>query len=49
LDRNIGYAMVPMTKAAEGTALTAVTEEGEREATVVPMPFVDPAKQIPKT
>jgi aminomethyltransferase len=49
LDRNIGYAMVPVARAAEGSALTVVTEEGERDAGVVPMPFVDPAKQIPKT
>ena len=49
LDRNIGYAMVPVARAAEGSALTVVTEEGERDASVVPMPFVDPAKQIPKT
>jgi glycine cleavage system aminomethyltransferase T len=49
LGRNIGYAMVPLAHAAEGSALTVVTEEGEREATVVPMPFVDPTKEIPKT
>jgi aminomethyltransferase len=48
LDRNIGYAMAPLAHAAEGSPLTVVTEEGERDATVVPMPFVDPTKEIPK-
>lgn len=47
-DRNIGYAMVPVDLAAEGTVLTVETPWGERPATVVPMPFVDPAKRIPK-
>jgi glycine cleavage system aminomethyltransferase T len=47
LRRNIGYCWVPMELSAEGTPLRAETEWGVRAATVVPMPFVDPAKRIP--
>jgi aminomethyltransferase len=46
LERNIGYAWLPIERTAEGT--TVVTPDGEREATVVPMPFIDPDKAIPK-
>jgi hypothetical protein len=28
--------------------VTVSTPDGEREATVVPMPFIDPDKSIPK-
>jgi aminomethyltransferase len=49
LKKNIGYAMVPVALAASGTKLVVhVPGAGEREATVVTMPFVDPAKEIPK-
>ncbi len=49
LKKNIGYAFVPATHAALGTALrVSVPDLGEREATVVRKPFVDPAKDIPK-
>jgi aminomethyltransferase len=49
LAKNIGYAMVPIAHAALGTALRVdVPSDGERSATVVPMPFVDPKKEIPK-
>jgi aminomethyltransferase len=49
LAKNIGYAMVPIAHAAPGTALRlAVPGAGERQARVVPMPFVDPTKAIPK-
>jgi aminomethyltransferase len=49
LKKNIGYAFVPATHAALGTTLrVSVPELGEREATVVRKPFVDPAKDIPK-
>jgi aminomethyltransferase len=47
LDRNIGYAWVPVELAEPGTVLDVDTEWGERSATVVPMPFVDPEKAIP--
>jgi aminomethyltransferase len=49
LKKNIGYAMLPVEHAALGTVLSvAVPEAGTRKATVVPKPFVDPAKEIPK-
>ena len=48
LEKNIGYAMLPVEHAALGTRLTVrVPELGERGATVVPRPFVDPNKEIP--
>jgi aminomethyltransferase len=50
LEKNIGYAMVPVAHAAPGTRLSvSIPEAGERSATVVPMPFVDPQKEIPRT
>jgi aminomethyltransferase len=48
LERNIGYAWLPIERTAEGTTLTVTTPDGERGATVVPMPFIDPDKAIPK-
>jgi aminomethyltransferase len=55
LERNLAYAMVPTRLASLGTQLTAVVPEsegprsaGRRAATVVPKPFVDPEKAIPK-
>ncbi len=49
LKKNIGYAMVPVGLAKPGTSLTvAVPAGGDRSATVVPMPFIDPKKEIPK-
>jgi len=47
LGRNIGYCWVPTALAGEGTRLTVKSEWGDRVATVVPMPFVDPDKRIP--
>ncbi len=49
LRKNIGYAMVPVAHASLGTALRVeIPGVGERTATVVPKPFVDPKKEIPK-
>lgn len=48
LKRNIGYAMVPIAYTELGTTFTVATEDGDREATVVEMPFVDPEKKTPK-
>jgi aminomethyltransferase len=49
MKKNIAYAMVPVSHAAPGTKLsTSIPEVGERPATVVAMPFVDPQKEIPK-
>ncbi len=47
LKRNIGYAWLPTERCTDGTTVTVDTEWGERNATVVPMPFVDPEKRIP--
>ena len=47
LKANIGYCWVPTEMAAEGTTLRVATEWGDRTATVVPMPFIDPEKRIP--
>ncbi len=49
LQKNIGYAMVPTEDAKLGTSLTIETPKGDREATVVRRPFVDPKKDIPKS
>ena len=48
LDRTIGYAMVPISHAAVGTALTVDTPEGARGTRVVNMPFIDPKKALAK-
>jgi aminomethyltransferase len=49
LKKNIGYAMLPVEHAQLGTELSvAVPDSGERKATVVLRPFVDPDKDIPK-
>ncbi len=49
LGKNIGYAMVPVAHTAPGTSLiVAIPDAGERKALVVPRPFVDPKKDIPK-
>ena len=47
LGANIGFAWVPTGLSALGTQLAVSSEWGERGATVVEMPFVDPKKQIP--
>jgi len=47
LERNIGYCWLPTELSAVGAAVSVETEWGERTATVVEMPFVDPSKQIP--
>ncbi|OGA51649.1 MAG: glycine cleavage system protein T [Betaproteobacteria bacterium RIFCSPLOWO2_12_FULL_62_13] len=50
LKKNIGYAMVPAEYSAVGTQLRVkMSGIGERRATVVPKPFIDPKKEIPKT
>jgi glycine cleavage system aminomethyltransferase T len=50
LKKNLGYAMVPVKHAAMGTELRVkIPGVGERRATVVPRPFIDPKKEIPKS
>jgi glycine cleavage system aminomethyltransferase T len=47
LRKNIGYAWLPAERSSIGESAHVETEWGTRTATVVEMPFVDPAKQIP--
>jgi aminomethyltransferase len=49
LERNIGYAWLPVEHTQLGTQVSVETPDGERAATIVPLPFVDPEKQIPKS
>jgi aminomethyltransferase len=50
LKKNIGYAWVPIEHADLGTELSIALPDGDqRSATIVPKPFVDPRKQIPKS
>jgi aminomethyltransferase len=48
LEKNIGYAWLPVERADHGSRAQVTTPDGEREATVVPKPFIDPDKEIPK-
>ena len=49
LQKNIGYAMLPVENAIVGTRLTvAIPQIGARQVMVVPRPFIDPTKSIPK-
>ena len=47
LSANIGFCWLPTAASREGQAIRVATEWGERAATVVAMPFVDPSKSIP--
>jgi glycine cleavage system aminomethyltransferase T len=47
LNQNIGYCWLPAERSNEGQTVSVDTEFGPRTATVTPMPFVDPSKQIP--
>ena len=49
LKKNIAYVWVPIRLAKLGTRLQVATPAGEREATVVKKPFVDPKKDLPKS
>jgi len=50
LKKNVGYAMLPIAHSSAGTVLNVELPGGDvRRATVVPMPFVDPQKAIPKS
>ena len=44
LQKNIGYAYVPAPESSEGTRVEVQTSSGAREATIVGMPFFDPAR-----
>jgi glycine cleavage system aminomethyltransferase T len=47
LERNIGFAWLPVERSRLGERVTVETEWGPRHGVVVEMPFVDPSKQIP--
>jgi glycine cleavage system aminomethyltransferase T len=47
LKQNIGYCWLPADRSQQGQVVSVQTEFGDRTATVAPMPFVDPSKQIP--
>ena len=48
LEKNIGYAWVPISLAEAGTALELSSPDGPVPATVAPLPFWDPNKDVPK-
>jgi glycine cleavage system aminomethyltransferase T len=48
LDRNIGFAMLPIEHAGMGNKFEVETPHGRTWAVTVPKPFVDPNKEIPK-
>ena len=47
LAANIGYAWLPIGLSEPVRSVQVETEWGARDATVTPMPFVDPQKKIP--
>ncbi len=49
LERNIGYAWVPIELAVAGTKIHVEAPSGTAAAQVVPLPFYDPKKDIPKS
>jgi glycine cleavage system aminomethyltransferase T len=48
LEKNIGYAMLPIHLTELGTELEVDTQKGRRGARVVERPFIDPQKETPK-
>jgi glycine cleavage system aminomethyltransferase T len=48
LDKNIGFAMLPIEHAEMGRKFEAETPHGRTWAVTVPKPFIDPNKDIPK-
>jgi glycine cleavage system aminomethyltransferase T len=49
LERNIGYAWVPIRWEVPGSTFEAETPRGRVPVTVASLPFVDPTKDIPKS
>jgi glycine cleavage system aminomethyltransferase T len=49
LERNIGFAWLPVERSEVGTGFIVETPGGDRDAAVAPMPFVDPGKMIPRS
>jgi glycine cleavage system aminomethyltransferase T len=48
LEKNIGYAMVPIGLAELGTELEVETPSERTSAVVVQRPFIDPKKEVPR-
>ena len=48
LERNIGYAWVPIEMSKPGTEVTARSPHGDLRARVASLPFLDPKKAIPQ-
>jgi glycine cleavage system aminomethyltransferase T len=48
LEKNIGYAMVPIEHSELGTEFEVERPDGTTSAVVVEKPFIDPKKETPK-
>jgi glycine cleavage system aminomethyltransferase T len=48
LEKNIGYAMLPIELTEFGTELEVEPPHGKQSAVVVQKPFIDPRKDTPK-
>jgi glycine cleavage system aminomethyltransferase T len=48
LEKNIGFAMLPIEHADMGNRFEVQTQHGRTWATTVPKPFIDPKKEVPK-
>jgi glycine cleavage system aminomethyltransferase T len=49
LEKNVGFALVPIEHADVGSKFTVLTDRrGATDAVVVPKPFIDPRKETPK-
>jgi aminomethyltransferase len=48
LEFNMGYVWLPIELAETGTVVTLDAPAGELRAEVVPLPFLDPSKDVPK-
>jgi glycine cleavage system aminomethyltransferase T len=49
LEKNIGYAWVPIGLAEPGTKLEVISPDGPVPAVTASLPFLDPGKDIPKS
>jgi aminomethyltransferase len=47
LERNIGYAWVPIELAGPGNRLRVESQHGPLEVTTAALPFIDPRKEVP--
>jgi glycine cleavage system aminomethyltransferase T len=48
LEKNIGFAMLPIEHAAMGNKYELETQNGRTRAVTLPKPFIDPKKEVPK-